>query len=167
MNKQCQKCHKYKPLSEYNKNKCRKDGLQGWCKKCASGNAKKWYVDNKHRLTVKERLTGYNKSKKHQFKRAVDRTKSQSSCCFCGEAEACCLDFHHTGDKDKDVSYFTAVKSVARLCDEISKCICVCSNCHRKIHAGLLDSYGKICLNITEEEFRKLLQEVASETFSG
>ena len=30
-------------------------------------------------------------------------------------------------------------KSIHKIIDELCKCICVCANCHREIHAGLLN----------------------------
>ncbi len=44
--KQCTKCSQIKSLSEFSKNKSRKDGLGGWCKECANVNAKKHYQAN-------------------------------------------------------------------------------------------------------------------------
>lgn len=58
--------------------------------------------------------------------------------CACGEAHPACLDFHHEGD-DKEINVSDAVRygwSVKRLMAEIAKCILICSNCHRKLHAG-------------------------------
>ena len=37
MNKTCPKCKQEKPLSEFYKNRSRKDGLQAWCKDCFRG----------------------------------------------------------------------------------------------------------------------------------
>ena len=34
--KKCTKCNVEKPLTEFNKNKATKDGLQSWCQKCMS-----------------------------------------------------------------------------------------------------------------------------------
>jgi len=57
------------------------------------------------------------------------------------------LDFHHAnGTKERDVSYFANAKSYKKMLLEIRKCICVCSNCHRKIHAGKIET-PEICIN--------------------
>lgn len=71
----------------------------------------------------------------------IAKYKEGKSCKYCGEGTACCLDFHHNGDKSFDIS--AARKdgmSVKALQKEIEKCELVCSNCHRKIHAGILGS---------------------------
>lgn len=63
-----------------------------------------------------------------------------SRCCLCGESEDCCLEFHHM---DKDTKCFSIGKIPynATLDDvkkELTKTICVCANCHRKIHNGII-----------------------------
>ena len=45
------------------------------------------------------------------------------------------LDFHHK-DPSTKVFNITRVQSVTRLRKELSKCIILCSNCHREIHAA-------------------------------
>lgn len=65
--------------------------------------------------------------------------KSTLSCIYCGESDSCCIDFHHKDQKDKDfsISYSTNYGfSKKRILEEIEKCVPICSNCHRKLHAG-------------------------------
>ncbi len=49
------------------------------------------------------------------------------------------LDFHHRDPKKKD--FGLAVKGLTRSWEkiqkEIDKCVLVCANCHREIHAGI------------------------------
>lgn len=69
----------------------------------------------------------------------LNKRKNNSKCLFCEEKELCCLDFHHTGEKEMNVSDLVRGQySLIRLEEEMKKCVIVCSNCHRKIHAGLL-----------------------------
>ena len=65
--------------------------------------------------------------------------KSTLSCTLCGEAETCCLDFHHleSDKKDFNVSSRSRYVSLTKLKKEIEKCVVLCSNCHRKVHAGV------------------------------
>ena len=58
-------------------------------------------------------------------------------CTQCGESTPVCLDFHHVGDKDMEVSKMWGMND-ERVRKEIEKCILLCSNCHRKVHAGIL-----------------------------
>jgi hypothetical protein len=65
----------------------------------------------------------------------------KSGCTRCSEKEIICLDFHHLDPSTKDRPLAQAVNrgwSKERLLKEIAKCILVCSNCHRKIEAGLI-----------------------------
>lgn len=65
----------------------------------------------------------------------------------CGEHEPACMDFHHLDHKTKlfAVNSVTILrKPTDRLIEELKKCECVCANCHRKLHAGLLEKPAKI-----------------------
>ena len=57
-------------------------------------------------------------------------------CCHCGGVfHSSCYDFHHTDPAQKDVdpgALFRCKKE--RLYEELSKCILLCANCHRKYH---------------------------------
>jgi hypothetical protein len=67
--------------------------------------------------------------------------KSKLKCEICGENSTVCLDFHHRDRKTKDLSVANFRQrgwSAERIKTELDKCIVVCSNCHRKIHAGII-----------------------------
>jgi len=67
---------------------------------------------------------------------------------ICGEENAICLDFHHIKEKNNSVSFMVS-KAYAKetILKEISLCLCICSNCHRKIHDGLnIEKYLEICI---------------------
>lgn len=75
---------------------------------------------------------------------AIDYKGNQCQCCGynkCIEA----LDFHHVNPEEKDFNLsdrdikldWNMIKK------EIDKCILICANCHREIHAGLRTSEGK------------------------
>ena len=58
------------------------------------------------------------------------------SCCICkGSFHRRVYDFHHLSGKDNNPSFAMANLSVEKIANEISKCIMVCANCHRLIHA--------------------------------
>jgi len=71
------------------------------------------------------------------------REYTKNHCCtVCFESESICLDYHHIfpEDKFKEVSSMVnEMFSKEKILAEMKKCICVCSNCHRKIHAELID----------------------------
>ncbi len=62
-------------------------------------------------------------------------------CTLCGEKEPCCLSFHHREPAKKEFSignaYARAI-SLTRLAAELAKCVCLCHNCHAKLHAGII-----------------------------
>ncbi len=66
-----------------------------------------------------------------------------AGCTLCPEKEIVCLDFHHVNPKTKDKSLAVAARSgwsKKRILLEVSKCVVVCSNCHRKIEAGIIEN---------------------------
>ncbi|HSW89297.1 MAG TPA: hypothetical protein VLH19_00290 [Patescibacteria group bacterium] len=67
--------------------------------------------------------------------------RSTLSCEICGESTTACLDFHHRNKETKIISvsmFWQKGWGIERIKTEIDKCIVVCANCHRKIHAGLI-----------------------------
>ena len=64
-----------------------------------------------------------------------------NGCVLCHEKEECCLSAHHLDGTGKDFSIGDAAntkKGPKRVQAELAKCICVCENCHRKLHAGII-----------------------------
>lgn len=62
-------------------------------------------------------------------------------CTVCNNTfEDCCYDFHHIDPKLKSMSISNintnGAKTWLKIRDELKKCVVVCSNCHRLIHAG-------------------------------
>lgn len=68
---------------------------------------------------------------------AIIAAVKKRGCTECGETHPRCLDFHHVrGQKKYNVSQFArCAMSEASLRAEISKCVVLCANCHRKAHA--------------------------------
>lgn len=80
----------------------------------------------KRRLMIKQRAVEYKGGK----------------CCICGYSRYIgALDFHHIDPKAKkfNLGLDGLTRSWDRTKSEIDKCVLVCSNCHREIHAGLID----------------------------
>lgn len=94
--------------------------------------AKKHYQENKEQYRVR------NEAQRIERRKVVLESK-HCGCNCCSETEPCCLEFHHLDPTQKD--FAVADRSYAnldRLREEIRKCVVVCSNCHKKIHAGLI-----------------------------
>ena len=131
--KKCPKCDDYKPTTEFAKNSSKPDGLQSQCRACKKINDARHYAANK--LSQLER----NKKNRELCFSEISEYKSKHGCKNCGEKTSCCLDFHHPNDnKDGDVSDLANAGCRNKMWVEIEKCIIVCANCHRKIHAGIL-----------------------------
>lgn len=133
--KTCPRCKEALPLDCFGKNKARADGLQSHCKSCRRSINNEHYKNSENRRKAVRRNAAKFRQRNIQF---LNEFKS-SGCAKCGESEICTLDFHHLGqDKDFDLSKKKDRFSIERLKKEIEKCIVVCSNCHRKIHAGVI-----------------------------
>ncbi|RWZ87219.1 MAG: hypothetical protein EO766_11875 [Hydrotalea sp. AMD] len=89
----------------------------------------------------------YSNIRKRVGKQLIDRYhnwKRSLGCCFCGENEPICLELHHKDPSTKDIQpNKLRTLSWERIQKESVKCIMVCSNYHKKIHAGLLDDSDK------------------------
>lgn len=76
-----------------------------------------------------------------QNKENLSKLKEDTPCSACGEYyPSCCMDYHHLDPsvKEKGVSQMIQGNSWKKIEEEISKCILLCSNCHRKIHDKLI-----------------------------
>ena len=78
--KLCCMCGLKKPLSEFNKCKANKDGLQGHCAACGIEYKKKWYQNNKDWAKEYSTLKNYGVSAT-QFKDLL--TKQNNKCAIC------------------------------------------------------------------------------------
>lgn len=123
--RQCKKCGKILPISEFNEGRHQ-------CKECRRA------YRRKHRKEKPEIHRAQQNRRSQRIKEWFYELKTP--CIICGESEPVCIDFHH---KDPNEKEFTIGKyrsrSRAWLREEISKCVCLCSNCHRKVHAGLIN----------------------------
>lgn len=132
-NKICTKCKQDKDITNFSWIKARQRH-HSWCKTCASKSRLDSYYKDKKRHREKDYL---------RRQRVVDSYKSLKenySCFFCEETEPVCLDFHHIDPKTKlfNIGKELGRKSKQKIDDEIEKCVILCSNCHRKLHAGKL-----------------------------
>ena len=80
---------------------------------------------------------------KHEFKESL-------KCAKCGDSRSYVLDFHHVDPKEKveRISRMLAQNvNQEKLEEELKKCVCLCSNCHREFH------YFEKIKNITLDEY--------------
>jgi len=65
-----------------------------------------------------------------------------NGCRVCGELESCCLSAHHVDPSEKDFDIANIIRcqrKLEHLVSELRKCVCLCENCHRKLHAGVIN----------------------------
>lgn len=126
----CSKCKKEKPISEFGKNKAKKDGLQTECKECKSAYNKLHYQKNKETYLAKARESS------KECEDYIREIKSSLKCSICGEDRWWVLDFHHENPDEKESCIATLAHNGSRkkMEEELKKCIVLCANCHRDIH---------------------------------
>lgn len=123
--KVCSKCGRELPLDKFEKgrNQCRD------CRNARRKELRKAHPE-KHRMEAKKR----------QDEQSEWLKTLKTKCIVCNETEPVCLDFHHINPEEKEFTIGKhRSKSKENLLKEISKCVCLCANCHRKIHAGLIN----------------------------
>lgn len=96
----------------------------------------------KHYYSNKQQYYDRNKVTLDRLTEIANEYKETHSCEKCGENDTCCLDFHHIDrdKKDDTISNLRNMGSEKKLLIEIGKCIVLCSNCHRKLHAGRFEN---------------------------
>lgn len=80
--------------------------------------------------------TGERKAEMRKWFKEYKRTLN---CSKCGENNPACLEFHHSNKNSKEFEISESFEKMGyskdRIMDEISKCVVLCANCHRKLHS--------------------------------
>lgn len=135
----CIVCKEDKQEDDFNWRSKPKGIRKNYCRTCDREIKKRYYERNK------EKVISENLARTKKFKESFSSWKSTLQCCMCGETEEACLDFHHVNSEEKDYAISTLLTrgSLKKIQEELQKCICVCSNCHRKIHKYNIDVSDK------------------------
>lgn len=131
----CTRCGVEKPLTEFNFKNKEQGKYQSQCKECQRENARKNYYQ-KYKYTSVERYKRNRKIHRQRVKQYLDEIRAKG-CIICGENCPCCIDFHHLREKTFNLA---EAKEKSRISteEELQKCVLLCANCHRKLHAGLI-----------------------------
>lgn len=134
MSKKCPGCNEHKDSNSFAKNSSRTDGLQTYCRLCKKNS------DAVHYRKYKERQKERNRINRQKYREELAAYKSGIGCKYCNESESACLDFHHpNNDKESEVSKLISEMKITMARKESEKCDILCSNCHRKLHAGIIN----------------------------
>jgi len=86
-------------------------------------------------IVIKENVCQITKYRR-EHKKWFNNIKSKVGCKYCGERDPSILDCHHI-DETKEHNLHKMVHermSKNKILDELSKCVVLCANCHRKEH---------------------------------
>ena len=140
----CKTCSEAKIADEFAWENEKEGKKSHRCKTCQNIMTKAHYKNNKSK---------YNSNRRNHRKQDRDwlqKYKSTKFCALCGETHSCCLEFHHKNPKTKKFRISDAIgrRSRKEILREISKCLILCSNCHKKLHH-----------NIRKNNAQKLIEE--------
>lgn len=112
--RKCRSCGELKAPSEFFKT------CSSYCKQC------KMNMNKEGRRTAKEQSVEYK----------------GGECQICGYNKCInALEFHHVDPAEKDHITFNKRWSFEKLKSELDKCVLLCANCHREIHAGEVELF--------------------------
>jgi len=132
--KSCSRCKQIKELSEFTFDKSKADGLHVQCRTC-----KRQLDKERYGLKYKTKRVVQDRERAAIVTERIRNYKKERGCLVCKEVEPICLDLHHLDPSQKDFSVSNRPNSNWDvILAEMNKCVVVCSNCHRKIHAGLI-----------------------------
>lgn len=139
----CKTCNKEFPNSMVINGEKKEFYTRKNCLECVPFGSHTKTKSSKIKRTEKE--IKFNRVKAVQKRRKLIKENAveyKGGCCeICGYNKYYgALEFHHLNPEEKDFSigqkgYCRSWESVK---NELDKCICVCSNCHKEIHAGII-----------------------------
>lgn len=102
---------------------------------------KQYYEKNKdsahqYYLENKEKYKKRNSLAKERNRTFINQFKLENGCSKCGyNKHPSALDFHHKNDKKDGIARMVnSSLSLSAIQEEMSKCVLLCSNCHREEH---------------------------------
>lgn len=102
--------------------------------------ARRYAEDPEHKARHLERTRRNDVRYRNEAKAAIAAFRV-NGCALCSENEEACLSAHHLDAEDKEFNVGDAVRrkfSRKKVEEELAKCVCLCHNCHAKVHAGSL-----------------------------
>ena len=94
--------------------------------------------NREHYQKNKDKLKADSRARYEENKAFVYSHKSP--CIVCDEDDPVVIDFHHIDPKEKEFNISRKLcLGQKTLKKEIDKCVCLCANCHRRVHAGTIE----------------------------
>lgn len=137
--KKCTTCGETKPVGDFPINK---GYVRNKCKACVAENSRLWRLEHPGYATAYMReyfKKNYEqmKARMHAKRAEIAEWKRARGCTVCGESEPWVLDMHHLDPEEKEANPAQSA-TLKTFLKEADKCVLLCSNCHRKVHAGVL-----------------------------
>jgi len=130
--KVCSNCKEEKDLDEFNWKSKAKGIKQSRCKTCYREYNRDYYHAGEKSKQIK-RVQDNNRKVYNRY----TEWKKKQKCTVCNEDARECLELHHRDPSGKEFNPSQAIMyGWKKFLIEASKCIVVCSNCHKKIHSG-------------------------------
>ena len=104
---------------------------------------REWYKRNRKHCNEQSRLWRENNKERNdelrrstveRNKQKMNELKSKMKCVSCGDERRGCLQFHHVEPSSKSFQVTTNKMGSPDLANELSKCVCLCANCHALYH---------------------------------
>lgn len=130
--KTCSKCKVPKPLSEFNRNASKVDGVNTFCRECHNAHSKDYYAA--HRTKMREQISVTNRRSWDKRRVQMLEYLKDKWCTDCGITDIRVLEFDHLPQHGKTANVSSMLGggwSWKRILEEIAKCEIVCANCHR------------------------------------
>jgi hypothetical protein len=110
---------------------------------------RRWAEDAEYREKLRENKrrckrgnTETTRETRGRIRKQINEHKIQVGCCCCGfRQHAAALEFHHLDPKGKGFNVGSIISiacTVEEAWAEVAKCVVICANCHRMLHAGVI-----------------------------
>src|ERR1035437_2837017 len=112
--KKCPKCNNEYGLTNFWKDRTKKDGYSCYCIECDKIRQKTWQTKYPEKMRTCQKNWGKNNPEKVKAQKQrgyqksqlfMDKIKESLGCQLCRETEKSCLDFHHLYKKDFEITH--------------------------------------------------------------
>ena len=130
--KKCSDCEEVKSVSEFNRNKSRKDGHGTKCRDCMKIYRKNHYAANSE--VIKANVQAAREERKRGIEKYLFEYFQDHPCVDCGNPDPRVLEFDHRDPELKSINVSQLLGGDhiwSTVYEEIVKCDVRCANCHR------------------------------------